>query len=140
MKNAVRNNGQSNSETEMNESSRGQSHGDSPILPFLFGAIAGGIVGAAIAILYAPAEGSEIRREAKEKFDDITDSINAILKNAKMSAEKMFNEGRGDTEEIVDRTRERADDLLEDADRAIEEARNRAAGFGLIDTEDEIKS
>jgi gas vesicle protein len=137
MKNTTRNNGHVASETGTTERSRERAPGNSRIAPFLIGAVAGGIVGAAIAFLYAPVEGAEIRREAKEKFDDITESINSILKNAKTSAEKMLSEGRGDVDEIIDRTRERADDLLEDADRAIEEARRRSANLGFTEEEGE---
>ena len=117
--------------------SRSRTRESSRLSPFLFGAVLGGIAGAAIALLYAPAEGSEIRREVGEKFDDITESINTILRNAKTSAEKMLHEGREEAEDIIDRTRERADDLLEDADRAIEEARRRSESFGFTERGEE---
>jgi gas vesicle protein len=95
--------------------------------PFLLGALAGGIVGAAIGLLYAPAAGDETRREMSEKVDDITDTINRILHNAKSSADKMLNEGRARSEDLIGRTRERAEDLMDDANRAIDEARQRGS-------------
>jgi gas vesicle protein len=87
--------------------------------PFLFGALAGGAVGAAIALLYAPAEGTEFRKDVGEKFDEITDSINAILRNAKMSAEKMLNEGRGQAEDIIDSAYSGAKDFVDDVEDSI---------------------
>jgi gas vesicle protein len=90
------------------------------------GAIIGGLVGATLALLYAPAEGSELRRTMGEKLDDVAEKAKEILRNAKTTAEKMFDEGRGNADEIIDSTRERANGILEDADRAIAEARRRA--------------
>lgn len=95
----------------------------SGLAPFFWGALAGGIVGAAVGMLYAPAKGEEIRREVGEKVDDITDTINRILHNAKSSADKMLNEGRSRADEMLDRTRERAEDLIEDADRVMDQVR-----------------
>jgi len=92
----------------------------------MLGAVIGGIVGASIALLYAPAEGAELRRNMGDKLDDVAEKAKEILRNAKTTAEKMFDEGRGNVDEIVDSTRERANDILEDADRAIAEARRRS--------------
>jgi gas vesicle protein len=142
MKNTAQNNGRALGESarKANRSGVDSAHDSSgsKIMPFLLGAIVGGIAGAAVALLYAPVEGSEVRREVGEKLEDVSDGINRVLKVVKVAAEKMFNEGRGDTEEITSRTRERADDLIEDADRAIEEARKRAANLGLS-AEDESR-
>jgi gas vesicle protein len=142
MKNTAQNNGRSLGESarrgNRSRVDSAQVSTGSKIMPFLLGAIVGGIAGAAIALLYAPVEGSEVRREVGEKFDDVSEGINRVLKGVKVAAEKMFNEGRDDTEEITSRTRERADDLIEDADRAIEEARKRAANLGLSPEEGEI--
>jgi len=97
--------------------------------PFALGLIVGGAIGAALALLYAPAEGSELRRGMSEKLDDLVDGAKDIIRNAKTTAEKMFTEGLGSEEEEQPstRTRERADDILEDADRAIAEARRRSS-------------
>jgi gas vesicle protein len=114
-----------------NSVDRASSEATSKVVPFLIGAGIGAIAGAAVALLFAPAEGAALRREAKGKFDDVTEGINSILKNAKLSAEKMLREGRGNAEEIIDRTRERADDILDEADRAIHEAKKRSADLGF---------
>jgi gas vesicle protein len=101
-------------------------NGSSGLAPFFWGALAGGIVGAAIGLLYAPASGEETRKEVGDKVDDITDTINRILHSARNSADKMLNEGRERADEMIGRTRERVDDLMEDADRAMDEARHRS--------------
>jgi gas vesicle protein len=92
----------------------------------MLGAVIGGIVGASIALLYAPAEGTELRRNMGDKLDEVAEKAKDILRNAKTTAEKMFDEGRGQVDDIIDSTRERANDIMEDADRAIAEARRRA--------------
>lgn len=86
---------------------------------FLFGILAGGAIGAALGLSYAPSEGAEFRKDVGEKFDEITDSINAILRNAKMSAEKMLNEGRGNAEEMLDTVEESTADLIDESEDAI---------------------
>ncbi len=111
----------------MSKNSSDETASGSKIMPFLAGVTLGAVVGAAIALLYAPAEGQELRRGAKEKFDDVTDGVGEILKKAKRSAEKMLRDGVEEAEEIIDRTRERADDILNEADRAIAEAKRRAS-------------
>ncbi len=103
----------------------------SALLPFALGAVIGGIIGASIAIFYAPAEGSELRRGVSEALDDLVDGAKGLVRDVKTSAEKIFNDGLGseegeEEESPLARTRERVDDILEDADRAIAEARRRS--------------
>src|SRR3954468_12731607 len=109
-----------NTNHSSHESSGGRSSGS--FTPFILGAITGGIIGAALALLYAPAEGKEIRHEIGEKFDDVTEAINSILNNAKTSAEKLLNEGKVKSDRIVEEARERAGDLINDADRTMSSA------------------
>ncbi len=103
--------------------------GRSMLAPFMLGAVIGGMIGAGIAILYAPAEGSELRRGVSEALDDLAHGAKDFVKSARTSAEKLFSEGLepdDEEESPLARTRERVDDILEDADRAIAEARRRS--------------
>ena len=122
----MRTNGRATRDDER-RSRRYDNDSSSPVMTFMVGAIIGGIAGAALALLYAPAEGSELRRNMGDKLDEVAEKAKDILRNAKSTAEKMFDEGRGSGEEIVDPTRERANDILEDADRAIADAKRRAS-------------
>lgn len=98
----------------------------SKVGPFLLGAAVGAVAGAVIALMYAPAAGEDLRRQVSDKLDDLTEGAKDIVAGIQSTAEKMFSEGRGQADEIIDRTRERADDMLEEADRAIAEARRRS--------------
>jgi gas vesicle protein len=94
--------------------------------PFFWGAIAGGLVGATVALLLAPAEGSETRESLGEKFDDLSGSLAGILHRAKLSAEKALNDGRDESERIIEEAKSRAEDLIENADKTISAARKAA--------------
>jgi gas vesicle protein len=100
----------------------------SSVTPFLFGMLAGGAVGAALALLFAPKEGAEIRSDLSQKFDEITDSVNSILDGARESADKLLNEGRERGERIVDQAKEKASNLMNDADRFMGAAKQRGNG------------
>ncbi len=101
----------------------------SMFVPFALGAVIGGIIGASVALLYAPAEGTELRRGLNDTLDDLVGGAKDIIRGVKSSADKIFNDGLADEHEQEEsplaRTRERADDIIEDADRAIAEARRR---------------
>jgi gas vesicle protein len=98
----------------------------SGVAPFFLGALAGGLVGATVALLLAPAEGSETRQGISEKIDDLTGSLTGILHRAKVSAEKVLNDGREESGRIIEEAKTRAEDLIEGADRTIHAAREAA--------------
>ncbi len=113
--------------------------GSSKLVPFALGAIIGGVIGATLALLYAPAEGSELRRGMTETLTDLTESAKDIARGAKITAEKFFSDvlDPDDEEEPshIGRTRSRADDIMEDADRAIADARRRSSESRMRDEE-----
>ncbi len=125
-----RNNGSFSNEEEY--SSRRGRRGSSKLVPFTLGAIVGGVIGATIALLYAPTEGSDLRQGVKNTLEDLTEGAKDIIRGAKSTAEKIMNEVLDSEEEAEEepshgkRTRERVDGILEDADRAIAEARRRS--------------
>jgi gas vesicle protein len=107
--------------------------GSSKLIPFALGAIIGGAIGAALGMLYAPAEGADLRREMSDKLDGVMDGAKDIIRGAKSTAEKLFSDGmesidsfEEEVHSVAAKMRERADDILEEADRAITEARRRS--------------
>jgi gas vesicle protein len=125
-------------------SSRREVRAPSRLAPFALGAIVGGVIGAAIALLYAPSEGSDLRRGMSETIDDLAQGAKDIIQGAKTTAEKLFREGFNDDEEAsesepsrMERNRERADDILDDADRTISEARRRSSKRSKYDEDED---
>jgi gas vesicle protein len=104
--------------------------GGSRFVSFALGAMIGAAVGAAIALLYAPAEGRDLRQGMSDTLDTIVGGAKDLVNGVKSASEKIFREGLEDEEDeeqdIIERTRERADDIIENADRAIAEARRRS--------------
>jgi gas vesicle protein len=120
---------------------RQEPRGGSKLVPFALGAIVGGVIGAAIALLYAPAEGSDLRQGMKNTIEDLTEGAKDIIRTAKSSAEKLIRDVIDDDEEeepsAMGRTRGRANDIIEDADRAIAEARRRASDPSRYDEDED---
>jgi gas vesicle protein len=140
-----RTNGSINNEEEYmsRHEPRGQdSGGGSKLVPFMLGAVVGGVIGAAIALLYAPAEGSDLRQGVKNTLEDLTNGAKDIIRSAKSSAEKLIREVVDPEDEdeepsLIERAKGRAKDIIEDADRAIAEARKRASDPGRYDEDED---
>ena len=96
------------------------------VAPFLWGVLAGGLVGAAFALLYAPKPGTDTRRDLAFRLDDMTDTINELINKATGKEAQFINESRDRGARVVDAARTKASDLIENADRTIAEARRRA--------------
>jgi gas vesicle protein len=92
---------------------------------FLVGAAIGGAVGAALALLYAPKKGSDLREDIVSKVGDVSSRFRSAIKNVKDSAEEIMNEGKERGDRVVQEAVQRAEDLIDEADRLINEARSR---------------
>ena len=92
---------------------------------FMVGAIVGGAVGAAFALLYAPKKGKELRDEITSKVGDIPSRISALLKSAKEAGEDLVSEAADTGDELVKEAYKKAESLIDEADRIISDARER---------------
>ena len=61
---------------------------------FLIGFLAGGTVGAIIALLTAPKSGKELRGDIKQKSEEYYDEAEKYLADAKNKASELINEGK----------------------------------------------
>jgi gas vesicle protein len=93
----------------------------------IIGAIAGGAVGALVALLYAPKSGRELRADIREKADDFMGNAEEYLSRAKESAGQMVSEAKRRSEDLITDAKRKADTLLVDADKIISDARTKAA-------------
>lgn len=92
----------------------------------LLGFITGGIVGAAIALLYAPKSGRELRNDIRVKKDELLDDTSEYLQIAKTKATDLINEGKRKSEELISDAKKKASSLIGDANSILNEAKQKA--------------
>lgn len=91
----------------------------------LFGFLAGGIVGALVALLYAPKPGKELRADIKNKAGEIIDDAEGYITVAKSRAVDIINEGKKRSENLITEAKRRAETLLGDAEKILTDAKER---------------
>ncbi|MBS1911293.1 MAG: YtxH domain-containing protein [Bacteroidetes bacterium] len=109
----------------MGQYESGESSGFSKGL--LIGIFTGGAIGAALALLFAPKSGRELRSELSEATNKYIDKAGDILNTANERSREIINEGRTRAESIVDDARSKASSLLSDAEKIVNEARAKVA-------------
>lgn len=93
----------------------------------LVGFLTGAIVGAAVALLYAPKAGKELRQDIKNKADDLMTDAEKHLEVAKEKAISTINEGKKKAEQLVSDAKVKVEKLMKDADQMIANAKNKAS-------------
>lgn len=78
---------------------------------FLTGLVLGGVIGAVVALLYAPQSGEETRAVIKEKGIEIKDKAVETAEEARLRAERALEDARARAEKALDETRTRAEEL-----------------------------
>ena len=92
----------------------------------LLGFITGGLVGAAVALLYAPKSGRELRSDIRLKKDELLDDTSEYLQIAKTKASDKINEGKRKSEELITDARKKANSLIGDANSILNDAKEKA--------------
>ncbi len=103
------------------------------------GFFAGGIIGAAIALLYAPKTGREMREQIRNKKDELIDDTSEYLQVAKTKASDMINEGKRKSEELISDAKQKASSLIGDANTILNEAKQKATNT-LGTTKEKLES
>src|SRR2546423_13075947 len=101
---------------------------NNPVQSFMVGAMVGGAVGAAFALLYAPKKGQELRDDISSTVGDISSRLNTVLKSVKEAGEELIGEAEDSGDEMVQEAYKKAESLIDEADRIISEARARVNG------------
>ena len=96
------------------------------------GFVAGTIVGAVLALLYAPKTGRELRSELRQKTDKVMGDAEAYIEKAKKRAGEIITEGKKRADTMLDDARQRADTLMDDAERILTTARDKMAGHEKV--------
>lgn len=90
------------------------------------GLLAGGAIGAVLALLYAPKSGKELRADIKEKADDIIGDAETYMRSAQAKATQMVTDAKQRSEQLVTDAQRRANSLMDDADKIISGVRQKS--------------
>lgn len=90
---------------------------------FLIGFLAGGTIGAIVALLTAPKSGKELRGDIKQKSDEYLDEADKYFIDKKNQADKMFKEGKRKFTMIVNDVKSKPGEILADAERVYDNAK-----------------
>lgn len=90
------------------------------------GFLAGGVIGAIAALLYAPKSGRELRTDIKRKAADIAGDATQYVKSARAKTYDVMNEGKTRSEQLVTEAKEKADHILGSAEKVLTGIRERA--------------
>jgi gas vesicle protein len=103
----------------------GQSNGLTKGL--VVGFLAGGAIGAILALLYAPKSGKELRADMKEKAGDILEDAEGYVRAARTKAGDIMSDAKKRSDQLISDAKKKAGTLLEDADKILADARQKTA-------------
>ena len=89
----------------------------------IIGFFTGSLVGAVVALLYAPKSGKELRGEIKEKSGEFFDEAEEYIEKAKTRASQLINDGKKKSEVLVADAKEKVDALLKEAEKVLKDAK-----------------
>jgi gas vesicle protein len=95
----------------------------------LIGFLAGGAIGAILALLYAPKSGRELREDIRHKTDEYMDDAEKFIADAKNKAKDVINEGKKKSEKLIFDARTKSEELLKDAERIFTDAKGKTGSF-----------
>ncbi|QQS37651.1 MAG: YtxH domain-containing protein [Ignavibacteriales bacterium] len=93
----------------------------------LIGFLAGGAIGAILALLYAPKSGKELRNDIRAKTDDYLDDAERFIAEAKVKASELINEGKRKSEKLIVDAKTKSGELLKDAEKIFSDAKTKAS-------------
>src|SRR5664280_3729757 len=94
---------------------------------FFIGLLAGGAIGAIVALLTAPKSGKELRKDIKNKTDEYYDETEKFIADAKVKAKDMMNEGKRRPEQLISNAKSKSEELLKNAERIFTEDKNKTS-------------
>ncbi|MFH1196501.1 MAG: YtxH domain-containing protein [bacterium] len=95
----------------------------------LIGFLTGGIVGAVVALLYAPKSGKEFRQDIRVKSDEFLDAAERNLENAKEKAQSLINDGKKKSEKLIEDAKVKVDSLLKEAEKILHDAKEKTGHY-----------
>jgi gas vesicle protein len=92
---------------------------------FLLGFIAGGAVGAIVALLTTPKSGKELRGEIKQKSGEYLDEADKYYHEKKNKVGEMFNEGKRKYSMMMNDLKSKPEEILKDAEHVYNDAKSK---------------
>lgn len=93
----------------------------------VIGLLAGGALGALLALLYAPKSGKELRADIRERADGLLEGADSMVQAARSQAGKIVSDAKQRSSQLITEAKKEADSLLHDADRVLSGARQKTA-------------
>ncbi len=93
----------------------------------VIGLLAGGALGALLALLYAPKSGKELRADIRERADGLLEGADSMVQAARTQAGKIVSDAKERSSQLITEAKKEADSLLHDADRVLSGARQKTA-------------
>ena len=88
---------------------------------FFAGLIVGGLIGAGVALLFAPQSGEETRAQIRDASIELKDRANETIAEAREKADAITADARRRAEEIIADARKSADKMIADARQEADE-------------------
>ena len=95
----------------------------------MLGFLAGGAIGAAFALLYAPKSGKELREEIRSKSDIYLDDAEKYLAEAKDRAINLINDGKKRSDKLIKDAKVKSDKLMKDAEQVMHDAKKKTGEY-----------
>ena len=89
----------------------------------MIGLIAGAATGAIVALLYAPKSGKELRKDIKDKADDLKNDINYRYDAAKTKLNEMIQEGKMQAEIYTGNAKDKVNNWITEAESVLEDVK-----------------
>lgn len=93
---------------------------------FIVGLLAGGAIGALVALLFAPKSGKELRADLKLKGEEYLDEAEKYISEAREKAKELINEGKKRSEKIISEAKMKSQEIIKDAEKIISDAKEKA--------------
>jgi gas vesicle protein len=95
---------------------------------FIWGFLAGGAIGAVIALLYAPKSGKDLREDLKKKTSHLMHEADEYFEVAKAKTYDLMNEAKKKSEDLITKTKIKAESLLEESNELLSKAKDQTSG------------
>ncbi len=110
---------------------------------FFMAFLAGGTVGAIVALLTTPKSGKKLRGNIRQKSGEYFDEADKYFTETKIKAGEMINEGKRKYATVMNDVTSKPEEILKDAQRAFKDAKLKTqdilhSGREKIETETEI--